>query len=220
MFAIVARSSTDSESSPWPKYSTNLPTTPFLRSICVTVSTRSVAVTPSRRAPEKRNPITSGMSIEIGWTSAAGPPARDCEAIDHGGVAIGTNERVREGLRDAGLFPGPYGLRQIFEVDLMADAGSRGYDAEICKRAAPPAQELVALLIALIFEIDVDLEGARIAKAVDHHGMVDHEIDGDERINLCGIAMKGIHRIAHCGKVDHRGHAGEVLHQYARGPKR
>ena len=40
-------SSSESESSPWPEYSTNLPTTPFLRSICVTVSTRSVAVTPS-----------------------------------------------------------------------------------------------------------------------------------------------------------------------------
>ena len=50
MLAMVARSSSDSESSPWPKYSTNLPTTPFLRSIWVTVSTRSVAVTPSRSA--------------------------------------------------------------------------------------------------------------------------------------------------------------------------
>ena len=71
MFAIVARSSSESELSPWPEYSTNLPTTPFLRSICVTVSTRSVAVTPSRKLPAKRKPITSGISMEIGWPSIA-----------------------------------------------------------------------------------------------------------------------------------------------------
>ena len=37
----------DMAARPGPKNSTNLSTTPFLRSICVTVSTRSVAVTPS-----------------------------------------------------------------------------------------------------------------------------------------------------------------------------
>lgn len=54
-----------------PKNSTNLPTTPFLRSICVTVSTRSVAVMPSLSWPVSLKPITSGMSMDTGWPSMA-----------------------------------------------------------------------------------------------------------------------------------------------------
>ena len=54
-----------------PKNSTNLPTTPFLRSIWVTVSTRSVAVAPSGRRPVRRKPTTSGISMGMGWPSMA-----------------------------------------------------------------------------------------------------------------------------------------------------
>ncbi len=71
MLAIVARSGSPRWSSPGPKNSTNLPTTPLARSICVTVSTRSVAVVPSFSAPVSLKPITSGISIEIGWPSMA-----------------------------------------------------------------------------------------------------------------------------------------------------
>src|SRR5438309_3546931 len=71
MFPIVARSASGSVDTPGPKNSTNFPTTPLARSICVTVSTRSVAVAPSVRRPLSRNPTTCGMSIETGWPSMA-----------------------------------------------------------------------------------------------------------------------------------------------------
>ena len=71
MFAIVARVGSGSCDSPGPKNSTNFPTTPSSRSICVTVSTRSVPVAPSGRAPVSRKPTTSGISIETGWPSIA-----------------------------------------------------------------------------------------------------------------------------------------------------
>jgi hypothetical protein len=48
-----------------------LPTTFFLRSISVQVSTRSVAVAPSGSLPVSLKPMTSGMSIETGWPSIA-----------------------------------------------------------------------------------------------------------------------------------------------------
>jgi hypothetical protein len=38
----------------------NFPTTPCARSICVNVSTRSVAVVPAGRTPVTRTPITIG----------------------------------------------------------------------------------------------------------------------------------------------------------------
>lgn len=71
MLAIVAWSSMVRLITPGPKNSTNLPTTPFLRSIWVTVSTRSVAVAPSGRAPVRRKPTTSGISMGMGWPSMA-----------------------------------------------------------------------------------------------------------------------------------------------------
>ena len=64
MLPMVARSAIVRPARPGPKNSTNLPTTPRLRSICVTVSTRSVAVMPSLSLPVSLTPITSGRTIE------------------------------------------------------------------------------------------------------------------------------------------------------------
>src|SRR5512144_2088191 len=69
MLPMVARSGRDMESRPRPKNSTNLSTTPRCLSICVTVSTRSVAVTPSRSLPCSLKPMTSGRSMSMGWPS-------------------------------------------------------------------------------------------------------------------------------------------------------
>ncbi len=71
MLAMVARSASGRFARPSPKNSTNLSTTPFLRSISVTVSTRSVAVHPGFIAPIILKPMTCGMSIGIGWPSIA-----------------------------------------------------------------------------------------------------------------------------------------------------
>ncbi len=71
MFPIVARSASPRVDRPGPKNSTNLATTPFSRSISVTVRTRSVAVAPSDSSPVSLKPITCGSSIEIGLPSIA-----------------------------------------------------------------------------------------------------------------------------------------------------
>ena len=71
MLATVSRVETLSSARPGPKNSTNLPTTPFFRSTCVTTNARSVAVEPSGSAPVSRKPITSGINIAIGWPSMA-----------------------------------------------------------------------------------------------------------------------------------------------------
>ena len=59
-----------------------------------------------------------------------------------------------------------------------------------------------------------------MAEIVDHHRMVDDEIDFGQRIDLLRIAAELLHRIAHRGQIDDGGHAGQILHQHARGPKR
>src|SRR3954452_22378200 len=80
MFPSVARSASGNDVTPSPKYSTNFPTTPVLRRISVTVSTRSVAVAPSRSEPLSLKPTTCGTSIE----RACRPRAAHLEADDRG----------------------------------------------------------------------------------------------------------------------------------------
>ena len=149
-------------SSPGPKNSTNLPTTPFLRSIWVTVSTRSVAVAPSGSLPVRRKPMTSGISMAIGWPSMAAsasmpptPQPSTPSAVDHGGVAVGAEQRVGIGEGRAVHLGGPHGLGQVFQVHLVADAGAGRHHAEIVERGLAPAQERVALAVALELDLDV-----------------------------------------------------------------
>jgi hypothetical protein len=47
--------------------------------------------------------------------------------------------------------------------------------------------------------------------------MVDDQIDRHLRVDLLGISAEMLHRIAHGGEVDHRRHAGKILHQHAGG---
>ena len=102
----------------------------------------------------------------------------------------------------------------------MADAGRRRHDAEVVEGRLSPAQELVALLVALELALGVDLEGALVAERVDLDRVVDHEVDRDQRVDLRRVGAELVHRIAHRGEIDDRGNAGEVLHQDARGLER
>ena len=98
----------------------------------------------------------------------------------------------------------------------MADAGARRHDAKVGEALLSPFQEPVALLVLLVFARDVLGERARRAEMIDHHRMVDDEVDGNQRIDLLRIAAKRDHRVAHRGEIDHGRHAGEVLHQHPR----
>ena len=69
MLEMVARSATVRAGTPGPKNSTNLPTTPCPRSRSVSVSTRSVAVTPAPSSPDMRTPSTTGDSMYSGCPS-------------------------------------------------------------------------------------------------------------------------------------------------------
>src|SRR5438445_10144098 len=43
--------------------------------------------------------------------------------------------------------------------------------------------------------------------------LIDHELGGDEGVDLRRVAAHLSHRVAHRGQVDDRGDPGEVLHQ-------
>jgi len=134
-------------------------------------------------------------------------------------VAVGAHERVGIGDLDGALLfldlRGPYRLGEIFEIDLMADASAGRHDAEIRERLLAPAQERIALAVALIFDLDVFFQRGGRAEMVHHHRMIDDEVDRGERIDFRGRATEFGHRIAHRGEIDNAGNAGEILHQHA-----
>jgi hypothetical protein len=108
----------------------------------------------------------------------------------------------------------------VLEVDLVADAGGGRHDAEAVERLLTPAQELIALEVPLVLELGVAGQRLGAAEDVHLHGVVDHQIRGDERVERLGVAALLAHRVAHGRQIDDGGHAGEVLHQHAGGQER
>ena len=82
------------------------------------------------------------------------------------------------------------------------------------KRLLAPAQEAEPLPVALELELHVALERVRPAEHVGDHRVVDHQLGRDQRVDPARVAAEVPHRLAHGGKVDHRGHAGQVLHDH------
>ena len=147
---------------------------------------------------------------------AAYAPAQHADAVDHGGVAVGTEHGIGVGNRLAVLVRGHHHAGQVFQVHLVDDAGVGRHHLEVVEGLLAPAQEAVAFLVALEFDLAVEVQRVRLAEHIDLHRVVDDQFGGDLRIDLLRRAAKLDHRIAHRGQVDHAGHAGEVLQDHAR----
>ena len=145
---------------------------------------------------------------------AAHAPAEHAEAVHHRCVRVGSDQRVRERLAVARL----HHSRQVLQVHLVADPGVGRHHLEVVERRLAPAQERVALLVALELELGVALEREPLGEHVHLDRVVDHELHRHQRVDLGGIPAKVLHGVAHRGQVDDRRHACEVLHQHARRP--
>ena len=153
----------------------------------------------------------------------ADAPAEHAEPVDHRRVRVGADERVGVGGGQAGAVGrvrDEHHAREVLEVDLVHDPGVGGHDLEVVERLLAPAQEEVALLVALELARGVEGEGVARAEGVDLHGVVDHELGRRERVDAGGVAALLGHRVAHRREVHDGGDAGEVLHQHARGRER
>ena len=180
-------------------------------------------MTPSASAPCSLKPTTFGNQHGDRLPEhrrlrldAADAPAEHAQPIHHRRVAVGPNQGVRVGDDGAVLFAGPDGAREVFQIHLVADAGAGRHHAEIVESALPPAQEPIALAVALHLDGDVVVERLGIAETVHHHRVVDHQIHRRERIDDVRILAGRRHRAAHGGQIGDAGHAGEVLHQHPR----
>ena len=139
---------------------------------------------------------------------AADAPPEHPEPVDHRGVRVGADQGVRVGH----AVPLEHDPGQVLDVDLVHDPGARRHDLEVVEGGLAPAQELVALGVALVLELDVALEGVGSPEQVGDHRVVDHQLGGRQRVDPRGVAAELLDGLAHGGQVDHAGDAGEVLH--------
>ncbi len=159
------------------------------------------------------NWLTEHRGLCLNPTNA---PAQYGQTIDHGGMAVGADKRVRIGDLFPVLVPvGPHGLCEIFQIHLMANPGAGGHNTEIVKGGLPPFQELIPLHIAFIFAVHIHLKRARIAKFVDHDRVVNDQIHGIERVDQLRVASQRFDAVPHRGKVNNGRNPGEILHQHA-----
>jgi hypothetical protein len=145
----------------------------------------------------------------------ADAPAEHAEPVDHRRVRVGAEQRVREGS----AVPRLDDARQVLEVHLVADARVRRHDLEVRERALAPAEEGVALAVALVVALDVHVDGAAGRELVHLHRVVDHELGRDQRVHLGRVAAAVAHRVAHRREVDDRRDTGEVLQEDAGRPE-
>jgi hypothetical protein len=143
---------------------------------------------------------------------AANAPAEHADAVFHGGVRIGADTGVGVG----GAVTVEDNAREVFDVDLVHDAGAWRDDAEVVEALLPPLEELVALLVAAVLKLHVALEGVRTPEHIDDHRMVDDHFGRRQRVDLGRVAAQVADCLAHGGQVDDAGHAREVLHDHPR----
>ena len=149
--------------------------------------------------------------------NTAHAPAEHAQAVLHSGVRVSAHAGVRVGAQHTGNLASHDHPGQGLDVDLVDNAHSRGDDLEVIKGSLSPAQELVALTVALVLDVHIALNGISVAEGVDLHRVVDHHFGRCQGVDLRGVATEIRHCLTHCGQVDYAGNPGEVLHQDATG---
>ena len=96
----------------------------------------------------------------------------------------------------------------------MADAGVRRHDAEVVEGLLRPAQQLVALVVAVELQLGVEAEGVGAAEDVGDDRVVDDQLGRDERVDPAWVAAQVGHGVTHRHQIHHTRHPGEVLHQH------
>ena len=169
-------------------------------------------------ADDARDQHADGLAEHRGLgLDATHAPADDAQAVDHRGVRVGADAGVGVGdLAAVGVLRED-DAREVLDVDLVDDAGARRDDLEVVERALAPAQELVALAVALVLDLDVALERLGRAEDIGDDRVVDDHLSRGEGVDLGRVAAELDHRLTHRGEVDDARDAGEVLHDHAGG---
>ena len=91
----------------------------------------------------------------------------------------------------------------------MADTHAWWHHPEAAKGLLGPTKEAVALVVALVFPLQVGPVGRLTAVGVHLDRVIDDQVGVHQRVNPLGVAAAASHRRSHRGQVHH----GEVLEQ-------
>ena len=138
-------------------------------------------------------------------------PAQDAQAVLHGRVGVSTNTGVR--VCQAVVLED--NASQVLDVDLVDNTGSRRNNAEVGECASTPTEELVALIIALVLNLDVLSQSVFATEGLDDDRVVDDHLCRVQRVNLIRVAAESLNSLTHGSQVNNTGDAGEVLHNNA-----
>jgi hypothetical protein len=100
------------------------------------------------------------------------------------------------------------------------DADARRHDLERVERLHAPLHELVALVIALEFQLHVQIQRVLLAEVIDLHRVIDDEIHRNQRLDRLRVLARALSDAAHCRDVGEQRHAREVLQHDARNDER
>ena len=106
---------------------------------------------------------------------------------------------------------------EVLQVDLVHDPRPRRHHAEVAEGVLRPAQQCVALPVALHLALDVPAVRRVRPEVVHLHGVVDDEVGGHHRVDALGVASHGRDPRPHGRQVHHGGHAREVLQHHPGG---
>ena len=169
---------------------------------------------------ERRDGLAERRSLGL---DAAHAPAEHADAVRRGRVAVGSHERVEVRHRALVVCPRHSRIirrhdhvRELLDVQLMADARPWRHDTHVVEALLRPFQEVIALLVARELQLHVLRKRAGAAGRVRDDRVVDHQIAGDLRVDLRRIAAQLGARLAHDCEVHEHRHAREVLEQHAR----
>lgn len=93
----------------------------------------------------------------------------------------------------------------------MDDPDAGRNNSEGGKGLLTPFEKFITFPITFEFMLHIEHEGLRGAVDVDLDGVVDNEVDGDERFDELGIFFEAGDGVPHGGKIYEEGDAGKVL---------
>ena len=129
-------------------------------------------------------------------------------------MRVGADAAVWVGESAPVAFNSHNGSCQVFNVYLVHNAGAGRYYFKVLERGLTPAQELVALAVALILILNVALSCICAASNIDYYGVVNHHLGRRQRVDLLRVSPELGNCLAHGCEVYDAGHAGEVLHDH------
>ena len=125
---------------------------------------------PHHQRNQHRNRLPEHRSLRFNPPHS---PTQHSQTIHHCRVTVCAYQGVGVGGAFAGGFVDEDYAGEVFEVDLVDDAGVGGDDGEVAEAGLSPAEEGVAFFVALEFEQGVHIERLRRAEFVDLHGVID-----------------------------------------------